>query len=192
MNDRRFGLSVGALGFVGLIAAFWQTAQKIEYLKNPDQVLSCNISPVVECGTVLDSDLSAVLGVPNSMIGIVVFAVLLAGGAAMALGMKPTLGFKRLLVVLSVIMFAFTMWFFAVSLYSIGKICIFCVFIWGATIPLAVLVNGRFGMSVYPKSKFVKWKLDWFEQKPWQPVVVMYALLLILFLYRFRDYYFNQ
>lgn len=187
----RVAISITWFSLVGLVATFWQVAEKIQLLKFPEDPLSCNINPVVDCGSVLNDGLSSVFGVPNAMIGMVVFAMLFMAGLALMFGVKFNVAMKRFVVVLALLMFIFSVWFFAVSLYVIGKICIFCVFIWAATIPLTVLINGQFGAALYPKNKLLEWKLAWFKDKAWQPVVVLYALALILFLYRFREYYFS-
>ena len=185
------GHIIALLSTVGLVATFWQTAEKIQLLKYPEDPLSCNINPIVDCGSVLNDGLSAVFGVPNAMIGMVAFSILLTFGLLMMTGVKLTHRAQQILVVLSLAMFAFSVWFFAASLYVIGKICIFCVAIWAATIPLTIVVNGNYGNSVFPDLKLVQWKLNWFKQKPWQATVVLYLLALILFMYRFRDYYFG-
>ncbi len=187
----RMGLLVSGLSLVGLVASFWQTAEKIHLLQYPEDPLSCNINPIVDCGTVLSNKLSAVFGVPNSMIGMVIFSLLLMAGLMMLSGVSLKKATKRLILLLTLGVFAFAVWFFAVSLYVIGKICIFCVFIWASSIPLVVLVSGEYGDTLFGNSKLVKWKLKWFKTRPLQPIVVLYALALVLFLYRFRDYYFG-
>ncbi|HEY2089307.1 MAG TPA: vitamin K epoxide reductase family protein, partial [Mycobacterium sp.] len=57
-------------GVIGLIASATLTVEKIELLLNPAYVPSCNLNPIVSCGSVMTTPQASALGFPNSLIGI--------------------------------------------------------------------------------------------------------------------------
>jgi uncharacterized membrane protein len=176
---------------VGLVASFWQAAERVHMLKNPTEALNCNLSPIVDCSGVLGNKLAAVFGPPNAFIGIVAFTILLAFGIQRLSGGTWTSLVQKIVVVISKIMFIFSMWFFWVSLYSIGKICIFCVFIWAASVPI-----GIYGVKDYLDSqkklpKYRKTAQRLLRKHHFNLVVVIYATMITLFLLKFQEYYFG-
>lgn len=176
---------------VGLVASFWQAAERVHMLKNTGQDLSCNLSPVVDCGGVLNDGLAAVFGPPNAMIGMVVFSLLLAFGIQRLSGGKWTAWVRNIVVTLSVIIMLFALWFFWVSLYTLGKICIFCVFIWVASIPIGVYGANDYLQTRTKLTGFLKWKKDFLAEHSSTVVIAFYSIMIILFFLRFQDYYFG-
>ncbi len=183
-------LLVGASA-VGLIAAFWQMVERVHMLKNPGDPLSCNLNPVVDCGSVLGDSLASVFGPPNALIGVVMFTMLLTLGLQRLYGGQWTKLTKILGVALSTIALLFSLWFFHVSLYVIGKVCIFCIFIWAASVPIGIYGAKDFldGMTK-PKGVY-KWKRDLLDKYHLLVLFGLYAVMLGLFLVRFSDYYFG-
>jgi len=180
---------LGGLSFVGVVLMFWSTAEKIHLLANPGISGSCDINPVVSCGSVLNHSLSSVFGVSNSLIGMSVFAVLLGLGLSLLSGTKPSTAFKRLVLSLVAIMLLFSWWFFGASLYVIGKICLFCIGVWLAVVPLSALTLRAYQSALdwpKPTEPLVKFVAN----HPWQTTVAVYVVMTALFLWRFREYYF--
>jgi uncharacterized membrane protein len=178
---------------VGLIASFWQATERIFMLKNPGIDLSCNLSPVVDCGSVLGDRYAAVLGPPNAFIGMVVFTLLLGFGLQRISGGSWTRLVAKLAVIFSIIIFLFSLWFYLVSVYVIGKICIFCVFIWAVSMPI-----GIYGLKDYLENrantagKGIQLTLHNFLNKHhFTLLVTIYATMIALFLLKFREYYFG-
>lgn len=168
-----------------MVAMTWQASERVAMLKNPTATLSCNLNPIVDCGTVLGNKLSALFGFPNAFIGMIVFAMLALSGLFMLLGTKPNKAYRNIVMLLSTILLGFSVWFFTVSLYVIGKVCIFCVVGWIVSIPIFVysLANWR---------DVSKSKLSGFVQKNHLNIIVaVYALMLVMYLLKFSDYYFG-
>lgn len=175
---------------IGLIASFWQAAERIHMLKNPGIELSCNLNPVVDCGSVLGNSQAAVFGPPNAFIGMVVFSLLFAFGLQRISGGSWTSFVSKVAVIFSIIIMSFSIWFFSVSLYSIGKVCIFCVFIWAVSMPI-----GIYGVKDYLENKkslsgFQKSISNFLQKHHFTLLVVIYTVLISLYLLRFREYYF--
>jgi len=67
-------------GLSGLFASMTLTVEKIKILLNPSYVPSCNINPIVSCGSVMVTPQASVLGFPNPLLGIVGFTVVVVTG----------------------------------------------------------------------------------------------------------------
>lgn len=183
--------SLVLLSTVGLVAAFWQATERIQMLKFPGETLSCNLNPVVDCGSVLNNRLAAVFGPPNAFIGMVAFSLLLAFGLQRLNGGHWNKIVSKISVSLSLIMFLFSVWFFAVSLYSIGKICIFCIFIWLVSVPIGIYGLKDYCENLEKLSNNQKKVKTFLSRNHFNLLIFVYALMLTLFLLRFRDYYFG-
>jgi len=182
-------LSLGAL--VGLVASFWQAAERVHMLKNPAAILNCNLSPVVDCSGVLGNKLSALFGFPNAFLGIVMFTVLLTSGLLLWSGGSFTKRFGQLVMAVSTILILFSFWFFGASVYSIGKICLFCIFIWASSVPI-FWYGLLYYISHLPKPEQWQKKLLTFAAKNHLLVVfAAYVIMLSLFFIQFSSYYFG-
>ena len=67
-------------GVVGLVASMALTIEKFKLLLNPSYVPSCNINPIVSCGSVMTTPQASVLGFPNPLLGIIGFTVVVVTG----------------------------------------------------------------------------------------------------------------
>lgn len=178
-------LTIGS--FSGLVAMVWQASERVTMLKNPEQPLSCNLNPIVDCGIVLSHRLSALFGFPNAFIGISVFSALLLSGLVLLTNNKPNRALKHIMLALSSILMLFSMWFFASSLYFIGKICIFCVVGWIASVPIFIYTLYYWLEETHKKSRVFKF----LQSNHMSVVVTWYVIMLALFFARFKDYYFG-
>lgn len=179
------------LSGVALTASFWQAAERIKMLKDPSVSLSCNINPIVDCGGVMGHKLAALFGFPNTFIGMVMFSMLLMSGIALLLGVTLTQRLRSVIMTLGTIALLFSFWFFWASLYEIGKICIFCLFIWPASIAL-FWFSAEYWLDGIEKPNNWQKGLHKFASKfRVEPIVSVYIVMIALFLFRFRDYYFN-
>jgi uncharacterized membrane protein len=115
-------------GALGLVSAFLQTLQKIASLQSKGGVLPCDINDVFSCSTVLNAWQSSVFGFPNSVMCMVLFTIFAsvalvgAGGGSVSRGVR--LGIQGL----SLFTLGFALWFLWQSTYSIGALCIYCLF----------------------------------------------------------------
>lgn len=176
------------LSLAGLVAAVWQAAERVHMLKNPGGPLACDLSPIVDCGTVLGHRLSALFGFPNAFIGIVFFSMLLALGLSALMG-NELKKIRPLLLGLSTILLGFSLWFFGVSVYIIGKICIFCIVIWLTAVPLFAYTLREYLME-RKVTGYLATVRDFLDKRTPEAILTAYVILTALFLFNFRDYYF--
>ena len=177
-------LTLGGLG--GMIAMTWQASERISMLKNPTAPLTCNLNPIIDCGSVLNDKLAALFGFPNAFIGMIVFSMLLLSGLFLLTGTKISRSYATIVVILSSILLGFSVWFFGVSLYVIQKICIFCLVGWIVSIPIFVYSLQQW-LSLGTKSK----KLKTFLTKNHLNIIFfVYLVMAMLYFLKFQEYYF--
>jgi len=123
-------------GVIGLAAAFTLTVEKIALLRDPNYIPTCSIDPVLSCGSIMRTAQAEVFGFPNSLIGLVCFAVVttigvvLLGGARLPRWVMLGANVGALLGVL------FVHWLIYQSLVVIGALCPYCMAVWAVTIPI--------------------------------------------------------
>lgn len=138
-----------------MIAAFTLAVEKIEILKDPNFEPSCNINPILSCGSVMITPQAEVFGFPNPFLGILGFTAVAVTGFALLAGAN----FKRWfwLALQAGLLFAvgFVHWLIFQSIYRIEALCPYCMVVWTVTIPLfwyVLLYNLQKGHMVAPKA----------------------------------------
>ena len=127
-------------GVIGLVASMTLTVEKIEILLNPSYVPSCNINPIVSCGSVMVTPQASVLGFPNPLLGIVGFTVVVVTGVLAVAKVPLPQWYWVGLTVGTLIGAVFVHWLIFQSLYRIGALCPYCMVVWVVTISLLVVV----------------------------------------------------
>jgi uncharacterized membrane protein len=127
-------------GVIGLIASMTLTVEKIKILLNPSYLPSCNINPIVSCGSVMTTPQASVLGFPNSLVGIAAFTVVVVSGALAVTKVPLPRWYWVGLAAATLAGAVFVHWLIFQSLYRIGALCPYCMVVWAATISLLVVV----------------------------------------------------
>lgn len=140
-RTRAWGWLVLVASVAGIISGSITIVDKISLLKNPAAGSFCDISSTVGCTPVLLSWQSSVLGPPNALLGVIMFAVLAASGGAWATGGRLTAGFNDAMVGLSVFFAAFLTWYMFEVAFSIGSLCPFCTVCAAAVLTTSVGTN---------------------------------------------------
>lgn len=113
---------------MGMAAAFLQIVEKITLLKDKNAILTCDLNSVFSCSTVLSAWQSSVFGFPNSIMCLTLFtvfgAISLVGATKGVLSRQLRLGIQTL----SLATLVFALWFIEQSIYSIGSLCVLCIF----------------------------------------------------------------
>lgn len=190
VETRALPLLLLASGAVGGAAAFGLILEKIAILRDPSHVPSCNLSPIMSCGSVMATPQAELFGFPNPLIGIVGFTVVVATGAALLgrarlprwywLGLQAGVTFGM----------GFIVWLIFQSVYRIGALCPYCMVVW-VVMPLIYWFvterNARSGVfgSRAAESRFVA------TARQWAPLILTAAYLLVvgLILQRFWFYW---
>jgi uncharacterized membrane protein len=174
-------------GVVGLIASATLTVEKIEILLNPLYVPSCNINPIVSCGSVMTTPQASALGFPNSLIGIGAFAVVTVTGV-LAVTKVPLPRWYWIGMTLGTLAGAGSVhWLIFQSLYRIGALCPYCMVVWVATFSLLVVVASiAFGPNGQHRGGVVARELHHWR---WSIATIWFTAVFLLIVARFWDYW---
>ncbi len=135
-----FLILVGALGWY---AAFALTLAKFALLEDPDAILNCNFSPLVQCGKNLTSWQGEVFGFPNPLLGLGGFVAPIAVGVGLLAGARFARWFWIAFNIGVAGALAFVIWLISQSIYVLGTLCPWCMLVWSVTIPLFWVVTFR-------------------------------------------------
>lgn len=123
-------------GIVGVFAATVLMVEKIHLLKDPTAALSCDINPIVACGSVINTPQASAFGFPNPIIGLVGFGIVTTVGMALLAGAQFKRWFWLGLQAGTVFGVGFVTWLQYQSIFTIGALCPYCMVVWAATIPI--------------------------------------------------------
>lgn len=139
-------------GLIGLAASLVLLVEKVELLKNPDYVPSCNISPLLSCGSIMRTTQSEAFGFPNPILGVIGFAVVATVGASLVTGAKYGLGFWLGLQAGTTLGAVFVHWLIFQSLYRIDALCPYCMVVWVVTMAIFLHVTLATGRRMRPQA----------------------------------------
>ncbi|HET9874933.1 MAG TPA: vitamin K epoxide reductase family protein [Mycobacterium sp.] len=171
-------------GAVGLLASATLTAEKIRVLTDPAYVPSCNLNPVLSCGSVMGTSQASLLGLPNPLLGVVAYTVVLVTGLLAVTKVALPRWYWMGLTFGALAGAGFVHWLIFASLYRIGALCPYCMVVWTVTIPLLVAVASiAFAPSASrPVAHAVhRWR--------WSLTALWFVTLILLIFIRFQDYW---
>lgn len=187
---RAFAWLLLIAGAVGLAASAVLTIDKIHLLQNPHAVLNCNINPIIACGSVMTSHQASAFGFPNSLLGLLGFAVVLAIATGVLAGARFRRWYWLGLQLGTVFALVLIHWLISQSLYSIGALCPYCMAVWAVTIALfwyTTLANLRTG--VIPVGERLRPVVRELNRYHWVVPVLWYAVIALMVLGRFWYYW---
>ncbi len=185
--NRTIGYILTIGGVVGFLAASVLTLEKIELLKNPAYQPTCDLSPIISCGSVMKTWQASAFGFPNSLIGIAGFAAVIALGVALLAGATFKRWFWQVIQLGVTFGMVFIFWLQYQSIYNIGALCPYCMVVWVAMIPIfwyTTLYNLREGHIKLSK------RVSAFLQRHHGDVLIVWYLAIIgVILNRFWYYW---
>ncbi|MFE5582796.1 vitamin K epoxide reductase family protein [Kitasatospora sp. NPDC056531] len=188
--SRAFAILLFFGGLIGLAASAVLTFDKLRILENPSYVPSCNINPVISCGSVMRTEQASVFGFPNPLLGLAAFGALAAIGAGLLAGAAYRRWFWLGLHGGTVLGLVFTHWLIVQALYDIGALCPYCMVVWATVVALfwyTTLHNLRTGViPVGPRMRVVVREAARYH---WALPVLWAAVIALLVLNRFWYYW---
>ncbi|MFH9350091.1 vitamin K epoxide reductase family protein [Kitasatospora sp. NPDC017646] len=177
-------------GLVGLVASAVLTFDKLRILENPSYVPSCNINPVISCGSVMRTEQASVFGFPNPLLGLAAFGALAAIGAGLLAGAAYRRWFWLGLHGGTALGVVFVHWLVGQALYDIGALCPYCMVVWATVVLLfwyTTLHNLRTGViPVGPRMRTVVREAARYH---WALPVLWAAVIALMVLNRFWYYW---
>jgi len=186
----KFALVLVLASSIGLAASFILTLEKFSLLKNPVTVLSCDLNPVVSCGSVIQSKQAEAFGFANPLIGLIGFAVIITIGMGILAGAKYKRWFWLGLESGAVLGVLFSHWLVYQSIFVIQALCPFCIVVWAVVIALLVLVT-RFNLqegNIKPP-QVLKGLSRLLVSYPWIVIGSWYLIIALLILSHFWYYW---
>ncbi len=174
-------------GAVGLLASMTLTYEKIEVLLNPSYVPSCNINPILACGSVMVTPQASVLGFPNPLLGIVGFTVVTVTGVLAVAKVQLPQWYWIGLAVGILTGAVFVHWLIFQSLYRVGALCPYCMVVWAMTISLLVVVASIVFRPALERRESGVAHLAY--QWRWSIAALWFTAVVLLIMVRFWDYW---
>lgn len=171
-------------GVVGLLSSATLLIDKIELLKNPKYVPSCNFNPVVACGSVINTPQASVFGPPNPLFGVIGFTVVVVTGVLAVAKVRLPRWYWVGLMIGTGLAVVFVHWLKFETLYEIGALCPWCMVVWAVTIPLFV-VAASIALRPLASNPIARGLYQW----RWPLVVLWFVSVALEILVRFWDYW---
>jgi uncharacterized membrane protein len=171
----------------GLLAAWVITLDKIELAENPHFTPACSLNPVISCGNIMKSEQAEAFGVPNPLIGLVAYAVVICVGMSLLAGARFPRWYWLTFNAGTLFGVGFCTWLMYQSLYDIGALCLWCSLAWVATIVMFWYVtahNVRHGFLPSPAPV-----RGFFDEFPWVPPVLHIGVIGLLVLMRWWEFW---
>lgn len=128
-------LAIG--GAIGTLASLMLTIEEFHFIKNPEAPLSCDINPIVGCGSAMSTWQGHVFfGIPNQLFGIAAFAAIATLGVVLLSKITLPKWIWQGLVAGLAGATLFVHWFIYQSIYVLERLCPYCMVTWVATIPM--------------------------------------------------------
>lgn len=124
------------LGSLGFIASFALTYDKIQVITDPSYVPDCNINPVLSCGSVMKTEQANLLGVPNTIFGLIGYTAMITIGVVMLTGSKINRKLWLAVQAAATMGVVFMHYLFFQGVFRINAICPWCFLTWMVTIPI--------------------------------------------------------
>ena len=168
-------------GAIGWWAAFSLTMERLRLLEDPDAILGCDISPLVQCGKNLESWQGSVFGFPNPILGLTGWMAPIVVGVAILAGARFARWFWLLFELGLAFAFGFVLWLIGQSIFVLGTLCPWCMVTWVVTIPTFYAVTLHIlRRGIVPASPSVRRASD--RLMSWVPLlaVLSYAVIAII------------
>ncbi|OMC06422.1 hypothetical protein A5735_04175 [Mycolicibacter heraklionensis] len=180
--SRAWAILIG--GVIGLAASVTLTVEKIKLLTDSGYVPSCNLNPVLSCGSVMVTPQASVLGFPNPLMGIVAFTVVVVTGV-LTVAKVPLPHWYWVGLTLGTLAGAgFVHWLIFQSLYRIGALCPYCMVVWSVTLCLLVIFA-----ALTSEQTGIRNNLHHLHRWRWTIVALWFIALFLLIFIRFQDYW---
>jgi uncharacterized membrane protein len=121
---------------LGFVASFALTYDKIQVMTDPGYAPNCNINPVLSCGSVMKTEQASLLGVPNTIFGLIGFTAMITLGVVMLTGSKINRRLWLGVQAAATVGVLFMHYLFFQGVFRINAICPWCFLTWMVTIPI--------------------------------------------------------
>lgn len=166
-------------GVVGILMSAILTLDKIALLENPAVELPCNINPLISCGPIINTPQASAFGIPNPLVGLVGYSIVLTIGVLLATGTIIDRKIWKLFLLGLLFAELFIHWLIFQSVFVIGNLCLYCMVTWVFTWPVFLYTLKSYWSSNFLNKNHLAILTSW------------YLLILLIILTQFRDFFFS-
>lgn len=180
-------------GIIGIICSFVITTEKITQLQDPSYVPSCDLNPIISCGSVMAAKQADTFGFANPIIGLVAFGALAAIGGAMLAGGIFKRWFWLGIQLGTVFGIAFVHYLFFQTTYRIGALCPYCIVVWIVTITTFwyVLQYNLAQRYIVLPSRYGPQVTSWLRRHHLD-ILILWFIVIAFFVIKHFWYYFGR
>lgn len=181
------GVFMGLAALVGILCSWQLLAAELKILRDPEAVLTCDLNPLIACSdSLLAPQAHLFFGMPNSVVGLVMFAMMFAVAAVLTTrGSLP----RPLWIGLSIGAVAgsvYVAYFLYLSIAVFGKLCPYCMGVWAATLLYLPLAIGGAGAAGALGQGAKKWGKS-VHRYWWAIALVLYLLVILIIVVTMSD-----
>lgn len=135
-GERLTGSVLLAVGLVGWIASLALLVDKIYLLSHPGAQLSCDVNPLISCGTIMETWQASAFGFPNMALGLSGFAIMGVIGAIWVSGSEVPAWMRYAQLAGMVFAFGFVHFLAFSAVFDIRALCPWCMVVWASIAPM--------------------------------------------------------
>lgn len=125
--NQAFPYITGICAIIGLLASFILSYDTLSIAHNSHYIPSCNLNPVISCGSVINATGDSIFGLPYPFWGIAAFAALLTSSVVLLAGAKLSKYFWRAFLTIATLGIIGAYGLLIKSIFSIHALCPFCL-----------------------------------------------------------------
>lgn len=114
-------------GLLGVLLTTAQTVERIAWAENPSESSICDVNSKLSCTGVFGFWQSSAIGIPNSLVGGAVFAIVASAAFAGLTGSRLSRPYLATMLGLTLFMTAFVTWYMAQTAFSMKVLCLYCL-----------------------------------------------------------------
>jgi uncharacterized membrane protein len=136
MKQRWLAIALTTGAGVGFVASFLEILEYISLIKHPHTALACDLNSVFSCSNVLTKWQSSVFGFPNPVLCLIFFTFMFTLGLVALAGTQLPRIVRAIAHGISLFFLTFGLWYLEQNTFSIGALCILCLFCYGGLIAI--------------------------------------------------------
>jgi uncharacterized membrane protein len=175
--ERTIFLLVFIFSTVGIIVSFILLLETIAILKDANSNLSCNISSILNCSSVMKSKYAELFGFPNPILGLIGYSAI--AGVSFSTLLNKSINKYLLWITIfgSLGAFIFSYWMLGMSVFNIRSLCPYCL------ISAFCATNTLFALLVYNIKTYGSAKIQKFIDKGWYfPLIILWNIAVVGFI----------
>lgn len=160
-------------GVLGMLASATLTLERLELYVDSSYTPSCNINPVLSCGSVMVTEQAKFFGFPNPLLGLPAFAIILVTAVLSVGRVRLPRWYWTLQTAGAGLGFLFVNYLAFQSIYRIGALCPYCMVVW-TVVPIILVLSLSRALGDGPRTRLIR-DAGWVLLALWYAIIVFCA-----------------